>query len=145
MNACRRQTPSIGPGIVLVVALAVSMTVAAQGKDGLWEIASKMNVPGMPMAMPGQVSRVCIGKNGKDEDLIPKQGDCRMVDSKRVGSKFMYTMDCAGTDPSTVAGEVTFGSDAYDGKMRMTLKQTQDTMEMTFTGKRLGDCTAPTK
>jgi hypothetical protein len=130
---------------MLVFALAASNTTAAQGKDGLWEISSKMEMPGMPMAMPGQVSRVCIGKNAKDEDLIPKQGECRMVDSKRVGSKFMYTMDCAGASPSTVAGEVTFGSYAYDGKMRMTMKQTQDTMDVSFAGKRVGDCTAPTK
>jgi hypothetical protein len=145
MNICCRYAPSKGSGIVLVVALAVSLAATAQGKDDLWEISSKMEMPGMPMAMPGQMSRVCIGKNRKDEDLIPKQGDCRMVDSKRVGNKFTYTMDCAGSNPSTVAGEVTFGSNAYDGKMRMTMKQTKDTMDMTFTGKRVGDCTAAAK
>src|ERR1700694_4395809 len=100
MKICCRYTPSKGSGIVLVVALAVSLAATAQGKDDLWEISSKMEMPGMPMAMPGEMSRVCIGKNRKDEDLIPKQGDCRMVDSKRLGNKFTYTMDCAGSNPS---------------------------------------------
>ena len=145
MNICNRSTPGIGSGIALVFALAVSPPASAQGKDDLWEIASKMEMPGMPMALPGQMSRVCVGKNRKDEDLVPKQGDCRMVDSKRVGNKFTYTMDCAGSDPSTVAGEITFGNNAYDGKMHMTMKQTKETMDMTFAGKRVGDCTAPAK
>jgi hypothetical protein len=145
MNICNWSTAGIGSGIVLVFALAVPLQASAQGKDDLWEISSKMEMPGMPMAMPGQMSRVCVGKNQKDEDLIPKQGDCRMVDSKRVGNKFTYSMDCAGSNPSTVAGEVTFGNNAYDGKMRMTMKQTNDTMDMTFAGTRVGDCTAPAK
>ncbi len=145
MKSFNRSASGIGSGVTLVFALAVSLPAFAQGKDELWEISTRMEMPGMPMAMPGQTSRVCVGKNRKDEDLVPKQGDCRMVDSKRAGNKFTYTMDCAGNDPSTVAGEVTFGNNAYDGKMRMTMKQTKDTMDMTYAGKRVGDCAAPAK
>jgi hypothetical protein len=129
----------------LVLVGAFAPTVTAQGKDELWEVTSTMEMPGMPMAMPGQTNRVCVGKNRRDDELIPRQGDCRMVDGKRVGDKFTYTMDCAGNNPSTVSGEVRFGGNAYDGKMRMTMKQTNDTMEMKFSGKRVGDCTAPAK
>ena len=145
MKICNRPTRATCAGIALAFALAASIPASAQGKDDLWEVSSKMEMPGMPMAMPGQMSRVCVGKNRKDEDLVPKQGDCRMVDSKRAGNKFTYTMDCAGSDPSTVAGEITFGNNAYDGKMRMTMKQTKGTMDMTFAGRRVGDCTAPAK
>jgi hypothetical protein len=67
------------------------------------------------------------------------------VDSKRVGNKFTYKMDCAGNNPVTVDGAITFGNNTYDGQMRMTMKQTNDTMNMTFTGKRIGDCAAATK
>lgn len=140
-----RPTAATGSGIVLVVALALSLPASAQGKDDLWEISSRMEMPGMPMAMPGQTSRVCVGKNRKDEDLIPKQGDCHVVESKRAGNKFTYTMECAGSEPSTIAGAITFGDKAYDGKMHMTMKRTKDTMEMAFAGKRVGDCTAPAK
>jgi hypothetical protein len=86
-----------------------------------------------------------VGKNRKDEDLVPKQSNCRMVDSKRVGSKFTYKMECTGNDPMTMLGEITFGNNAYDGQMRMTMTKTNDTMNMAVSGKRVGDCTAPAK
>ena len=145
MNAHDRTTIRAGASIVLAFALAGSLPASAQGKDDLWEVSSKMEMPGMPMAMPAQVSRVCVGKNRKDEDLVPKQDNCRVVDSKRTGNKFTYKMECAGNDPSTVVGEMTFGSNAYDGQMRMTMKKTNDTMNMALSGKRVGDCTAPAR
>ena len=89
----------------------------------------------MPMAMPAQVNRICVGKNRKDEDLVPKQGNCRMVDSKRTGSKFTYRMECTGNEPMTMVGELTFGTNAYDGQMRMTMTKTNDTMKMAVSGK----------
>ena len=135
----------VGAVAVLIAALAASLPASAQGKDELWEISSKMDMPGMPMAMPAQVNRVCVGKNRKDEDLVPKQSNCRVVDSKRVGSKYTYKMECTGNEPMTMVGEMTFGTNAYDGQMRMTMTKTNDTMNMAVSGKRVGDCTAPAK
>jgi len=137
--------PSAGAVAVLLAALVAALPASAQGKDELWEISSKMDMPGMPMAMPAQVNRVCVGKNRKDEDLVPKQSNCRMVDSKRAGSKFTYKMECTGNEPMTMLGEITFGNNAYDGQMRMTMTKTNDTMNMAVSGKRVGDCTAPAK
>ena len=145
MTTHRRSTARARAGVVLAAALAFSLPAAAQGKDDLWEIVSKMEMPGMPMAMPAQTNRTCVGKNRKDEDLIPKHGDCRMVESNRTGNKFTYKMECSGQGAATVVGAITFGDNAYDGQMRMTMKQSNDTMNMTFTGKRVGDCTAATK
>jgi len=51
-----------GVALFSMVALAVAAPVAAQGKDDLWVVSSKMDMPGMPMAMPAQVNRVCVGK-----------------------------------------------------------------------------------
>jgi hypothetical protein len=137
--------PSAGAVAVLLAALVAALPASAQGKDELWEISSKMEMPGMPMAMPAQVNRVCVGKNHKDEELVPRQSNCRMVDSKRVGSKFTYKMECTGNEPMTMLGEITFGNNAYDGQMRMTMTKTSDTMNMAVSGKRVGDCTAPAK
>jgi hypothetical protein len=77
----RDRCRSAGAVAVLIATLAASLPVAAQGKDELWEISSKMDMPGMPMAIPPQVNRVCVGKNRKDEDLVPRQSDCRLVDN----------------------------------------------------------------
>jgi len=145
MNTRKRSTPRVSTGIVLAFALAASMQASAQGKDDLWEVSTKMEMPGMPMAMPAQTNRFCIGKNQKEEDFVPKQGDCRMIESKRGGNKFSYKMDCSGNYSAIVDGAITFGNNAYDGQMRMAMKNTNDTMVMTFTGKRIGDCVAARK
>ena len=145
MNIPKRSILRVYAGIGLAFALVASSLASAQGKDDLWEVSTKMEMPGMPMAMPAQTNRVCLGKNRKDEEFVPKHGDCRMVDSKRVGNKFTYKMECAGNDPTTIDGAITFGNNVYDGQMRMTMKKTRDTMDMTLTGKRVGDCVAVTK
>ena len=145
MNTRKRSTARVCAGLVLGFGLIISLPGSAQAKDDLWEVSTKMEMPGMPMAMPAQTNRVCIGKNRKDEDFVPRHGDCRMVDSKRVGNKFTYKMECAGDDPTTIEGAITFGNNVYDGQMRMTMKKTKDTMDMTLAGKRVGDCVAATK
>jgi len=145
MKTPKRSAFHVCAGIGLTFALVASSPASAQGKDDLWEVSTKMEMPGMPMAMPAQTNRVCLGKNRKDEEFVPKHGDCRMVDSKRVGNKFTYKMECAGNDPTTIDGAITFGNNVYDGQMRMTMKKTRDTMDLTLTGKRVGDCVAVTK
>ena len=142
MNPLDRH-PTLAMAVFVVVALVAPQTALAQGTDEQWEITSKMEMPGMPMAMPAQVTKASVGKNAKDDDYIPKQGDCKVVDSKRVGNKLTYKMTCAGSDPSTVDGEALFGTGTYDGKMRMTMTKTNQSMQMTYSGKRVGSCTAP--
>jgi len=129
-------------GVALALAFGASTPASAQGKDDLWEVTTKMEMPGMPMAMPAQTNRVCVGKNRKDEDLIPRMGDCRMLDSKRVGNKFSYRMECTGDHAGTIEGAISFGNNTYDGQMRMTMKGSSDAMTTTFSGRRVGDCTA---
>jgi len=146
MQPGNRRLPA-GALAFLLATLAAVPAVSAQGKDELWEISTKMEMAGMPMAMPAQVNRVCVGKDRKDKDehLVPKQSNCRMVDSKRSGSKYTYKMECTGNDPMTMIGEMTFGNNAYDGQMRMTMTKTNDTMNMAVSGRRVGDCTAPAR
>jgi len=131
-------------GVVLasMVAIGGAPPAAAQGKDDLWETSSKMDMPGMPMAMPAQVNRVCLGKSRKDEDLIPRQENCRVTDSKRTGNRLTYRMECTGNEPSVIVGDLTLGNNSYEGQMKMTLTKTNDTMNMALSGRRVGDCTA---
>jgi hypothetical protein len=53
--------------VVLALFVAASPAPAQQGPDDLWEITSKMEMAGMPFAMPPQTSRVCLQK-GKQEE-----------------------------------------------------------------------------
>jgi hypothetical protein len=142
MIARQRSMPRACAGAALLLACAAAMPAAAQARDDLWEISTKMEMPGMPMAMPPQTNRICIGKNRRDEDFIPKQGNCRMLDSSRAGNRFTYRMECTGDHAGTVDGAINFGNNAYDGQMRLAMKDMNAAMTMTFNGKRVGDCTA---
>lgn len=134
-----------GVAFVSMVALAAAPPAAAQGKDDLWETSSKMEMPGMPMAMPAQVTRVCLSKDRKDEDLIPRRENCRVVDSKRVGNRLTYRMECTGSEPAVMVGDITVGNNTYEGQMRMTMTKTNDKMNIALSGRRVGDCTAPAR
>jgi hypothetical protein len=144
MNIESLRRPGIVSAAVLAAALVASATSFAQGKDDLWEVTMKMEMPGMPMAMPAQVHRVCVAKNHKDEDLIPRRDNCRVLDSNRSGNKLAYKMKCTGDEPMDVSGEMTYGSQSYEGRMRMMTTSGGQAMEMgqTFAGRRVGDCTA---
>jgi len=144
---------------LIAVALSLAFAAAAQapqtmrtfkagsGPDELWDTTMKMEMPGMPMAMPAQTSQICLKKDRKTEDAIPRQDDCRLVDSKTVGNKVTFTMDCAGKEPMIVRGEITSTPNAYDGVMRMKSKRKGDDTEFTqtFSGRRAGACTDQTE
>ena len=131
--------------LAFVAALMPVQPAFAQGADDLYEINSRMEMPGMGVSMPAQVVQLCVGKNGKDDEFIPRKSDCKVVDSKRTGNKFTYTMVCGGSDPATMDGEVVFGTGAYEGKMRMTMTKTKESMQMSYSGQRIGSCTAAKK
>ena len=131
-------------GLLTAIALSLPAAASAQGKDELWEVTTKMEMPGMPMAMPPQVTRQCVAKSKGDEGYIPTRDNCKVVDSKRSGNRVTFRMTCTGKDAMDATGEIVFGSGSYDGRMQMAMKAEGQTMTMnnTFTGKRVGDCSA---
>ena len=126
---------------------AFCLPVAAQGKDELWDITMKMEMAGMPMSMPARTQRTCLEKSAGDEQFVPKQEDCKAVDTKRSGNKLTFKMVCTGKNPMTATGEMTFSEGAYEGRMRMTGKMEGQPVDMTqtYSGKRVGNCTSTVK
>ena len=137
LNAARAAS-----ALVFAVAFCGSHPSFAQGADDLYEITSRMEMPGMALSVPAQVVKQCVVKNGKDDEYIPRKSECKMVDSKRTGNKYAYKMLCGGSEPATMEGEVTFGTGAYEGKMRMTMTKSNESMQMTYSGQRIGSCVA---
>lgn len=128
-----------------VVLAAFCLPAAAQEKDELWDVTVKMEMAGMPMAMPARTSRVCVEKGAKDDSYVPKQGgECKTTESSRTGNKYAFKMVCEGKNRMTGAGEITFADGAYDGRMKMTGMMEGQTVDMTqtYSGKRMGTCTA---
>src|SRR5262249_60313933 len=116
-----------------------------EGKDDVWEVRRKIEMAGMPMAMPASTNRVCTAKGRKDEDMIPRETNCKMTDSNRSGNKLTYKMACdGGKNAMTMVGELTYSPEKYDGKQRMTgtMDGTPVDVTQTYSGKRIGDCTA---
>lgn len=113
------------------------------GPDDLWEMTVKMEMPGMPMALPDQTSQVCVRKGRKDADLVPQNDECTMTDVRTSGNRTTFAMVCKGDPPMSGTGDITSTPTSYHGRIavRSTRRGEEMTMTQTFTGKRIGTCT----
>ena len=127
-------------GFLLVCsAVFLSSALAQQGSGIKYRVTNKMEMEGMPFAMPAQTSEVCGPKNESADSLVPRQDNCRVLDYKVAGNKSSFRMVCTGKDAMTGTGEFEMlGAQGYRGKMTMNADGEQ--MVFRFDGKRLGDC-----
>ncbi|HVE50135.1 MAG TPA: DUF3617 family protein [Casimicrobiaceae bacterium] len=116
----------------------------AQGSDDQYDITIKMEMVGMPMALPPISQRLCVRKGAKDEDFVPRQQNCRVSDLTRTGSRVTFKIACTGNNAMTGAGDFVFASNGYSGQMRLKGKMEGQDMEMTqsIDARRTGSCTA---
>jgi hypothetical protein len=139
----RIASPACAALAIVAATFAVSPALAQQKGDE-WEVTIKMEMPGM--AMPPHTMRMCLDKRARDDSFVPQgRGECKVTDSKRTGNTVRYHMECAGKDRLVADGEMTWASDTYSGKMRMTGKSGGDGFEMsqTYAGKKVGECANP--
>jgi uncharacterized protein DUF3617 len=124
--------------------LASPHFASAQGTDDHYEVTVKMEMAGMPMAMPPVTQRLCVKKGAKDEDLVPRQENCRVTDTARVGSRLTFKIACTGPNPMTGNGDFTMAADGYNGQIRMKGKMEGQDVDMTqaIAARRIGGCTA---
>ena len=131
--------------IMLCVALfapAVAFAAGATMKEGLWEITSTMEMPGMPFQPPPSTYSHCYTREDLKDDaqVVPRQqGDCRVTDMKRAGARVTWKVVCTGDNKGTGTGEILFkGDSAYEGSMKFVMQE----MSMTshYTARRVGAC-----
>ena len=116
-------------------------------QDGLWEITSKMEMPGMPAAaMQSTKMTQCMTKTNAVPTTQPKDknNDCKMTSTNVVGNTVTWAMQCHGQQgDSDSSGKVTYSGNSFSGvtKVSMNIKG-QGRMDMTqnMSGKRIGDC-----
>lgn len=133
---------AIAAGIFLVPALAIAQTPKAGGDAGdMWETTVKMEMPGMPMAMPATTHRMCLAKQANDDQFVPKRDNCKVTESQRSGNTQRFKMVCTGKDAMTADGEITHAGASYNGRMRMRMQSENLEMTQTFSGKKVGECT----
>jgi hypothetical protein len=131
--------------LVVLGVLSVPATPWAAGspmKDGLWEISTSMEMPGMPYKIPPTTVTHCYTKEDlkDDQKMVPKQkGDCKMTDLKYSGSKMTWKMICNGKNPAKGSGEMVFkGPTAYEGTMKMETEGMAMTTK--YKARRIGNC-----
>jgi len=126
--------------VIMAVPARAADAVALKEPGYLWEVTSKMSMEGMPMEMPARTTKVCTPKSS-DETPIPPDDRCQMSDVRRSGATVTWTVRCSGSPAMNGTGEMTRTSpEAYKGWMKMS--SDEGTMNMTISGRRVGDCDA---
>lgn len=125
--------------VVFLLLMAVPLTCAAvEMQDGLWELTTVMDMPGMKM--PPQKMKHCYTKEDvKDQKkMVNNNKDCTVTELNTIGNKVSWKMKCTGKNAGTSSGETTFTGDSYDSIIKM---QSQGmAMNMKTKGKRIGAC-----
>lgn len=128
---------------IVILAAAVSVQAGPDMQEGLWQITTTFEMPGMPMKMPPMTHTQCITQ----DDLVPQARqqpgqECRVSNYKVVGNTVSYDVVCkAEGNEMEGHGEATYSGDSMSGSMQMTMTGQQQ-MQMTYhyTGKRTGPC-----
>jgi hypothetical protein len=104
-------------------------------EDGLWEITTTIDMPGMPSKSFTNTS--CLTK----EKAVPQttESSCTLKDVKTQGNTVTWTVVCK---EATSTGRVTYTGTTMEGAVETTVKSGGQTMTMksTMKGKRIGPC-----
>lgn len=137
--------------LVLAAALGLASAGAAlsqAGSGNLYRVTSRMEMAGMPFAMPATTVEVCGPKDQASDKMVPHDEDCTVSNFQVAGNKSSFDMTCRGDNAMTARGEFErLGPDAYRGSMRMKGNMEGEPVDMTmnFEGKKIRDCNYATE
>jgi hypothetical protein len=131
---------TFGVFVCIFILCNLSSVSALDLKEGLWEITTKLDMPGMPFPMPPSTFTQCITK----EYAVPKQvkekvANCK-TDQKVVGNTVEWTTTCQEQNGVTVMnGKVIYEGDRFKGEIK--IKNPDGTVvTQHITGRRIGEC-----
>jgi len=131
--------------LVFVIALSFIFSVAAFAapnyQEGLWEMTTAMDMPGLPKEMMRPMKRqVCITKQNPVPQPKEKDQQCKMTERKIVGNTVFFTVTCKNGGVSK--GEMTYSKNSFSGHQTTTRTQggKQMTVKSTMSGKYIGPC-----
>lgn len=138
----RKITAVLG-GIVVVCGLAACSGDGPNLEEGMWEITTEVDMPGMAMKIPPMVYRQCLSK----EDIVPKQGPvdqeiCTYSSPKTKGDRVSWSVECKSPGGKTRSdGEITYRGTSFDGTLTMNMSGAiQMSATNRMSGRRVGDC-----
>ncbi|MGD1153459.1 MAG: DUF3617 family protein [Syntrophales bacterium] len=117
---------------VVSLIFAVAAFAAPNYQEGLWEMTTTMDMPGMPKEMKRPMKhQVCMTKqNAVPQPQQKGEQQCKMTNQRTVGNKVFWTMTCKNGTVSN--GEIAYSKTTFDGSQTTTTSQG---------GKYLGPCT----
>ena len=96
-------------------------------QEGMWEVTSRVEMPGMPVAMPPAVHTQCLTK----KDFVPR-GDrnsqgCTISDTVMSGDTASWEMVCNTPGGTTKgSGSIKYMGDRFEGSVTMTVPGISD-------------------
>ena len=130
--------------IAIAALLLPAAALAADGpKPGMYAYTVKMEMPGMPFAMPPQQFQRCltqadVDKGSQFDNQSDRRSDCEMKNLKQSAGKATFDLVCK--DGTTGTAEYTHSGDGMAGKTVMHRKDMPQPMTMNMSAKRTGDC-----
>ena len=125
--------------LAAVSALAfVLFPLAAQAPGDLWQISTKINMPGMNM--PAQSTQVCSAKQWTKPPGGERAG-CTTSNFARNGNTATWDVVCTGQQSMRGHGEVTQMGDTFKGSINFS--GDGFSMKIDLDGKKVGDCQNP--
>ena len=130
--------------MLLVLGLSGALTAQSSSpmREGNWEVALKINFPGMEGAPPMKQTQCVTAAMLKDPASAMPSGpgqDCKVSDYKLSNDVASYKVVCTQPFPLTGVGEMKYsGTDAYVGTLTMDMGG--QSLVMNIDAKRLGDC-----
>ncbi|MDB6060104.1 MAG: hypothetical protein JWM78_207 [Verrucomicrobiaceae bacterium] len=145
LRQCQRLRALFTVSFLAITFVAMPHTANA-GTDEMWEVTTKTEMAGMPMAMPAMTNQTCLPKDRKSDDaLVPKDknSDCKMDSLQTSGNKTTFKMTCTGKNAMSGSGEIEKSADTYRGSMHIVGNAEGRPIDMTqnFSGKKIGSCT----
>ncbi|TCV89043.1 DUF3617 domain-containing protein [Sulfurirhabdus autotrophica] len=133
--------------LLLLGFLSTAANAEPNMQDGMWEITSKMEMPGMPAAaMQPMKHTQCMTKSNAVPTTQPKDknNDCKMTSTKVEGNTVTWSMQCRGKEGDTdSSGKITYSGNSFSGETKISSNiKGQGKMDITqrMSGKRIGDC-----
>ena len=137
------RTVALSFGLAFVVT-APSSFAEPNLREGKWEITSKAEMEGMPVAMPATKYTQCITKKDMVPQMTEKNQDCKVSNTKVVGDTVSWTVQCKGKEGTMDSiGKITYKKDTFYGTMNTTVNGSDRgmmNMMQRMSGKRIGDC-----
>jgi len=113
-------------------------------QEGLWEVSSEANIPGMPMQMPAVTMEQCFTKQSMKPENILQQNNCQMDTMDIQNNSARWSMTCQ-QDGMTMqgSGKIQYQKTSFSGVFDMTMSgapQGAMSIQTKLTGHYIGKC-----